>query len=169
MSRRLQYTFRLSDQEFRRAWLAEYYRRPGWRVIRVAAAPALVAMGVSMLRIERATNAALYTALGWLTIAYGIYYAIKPFLRAHVLVRERQKQNAAARELTLSLDESAMEIDDGRMSVRLTWNEVSAAGRGRDYIWYELRSGQRATIPLRAVQDEEQLVALLSAKAEWMA
>ena len=43
------FRFTLTDAEYRRAWIREYYRRPGARVLRLLAGPLLAMLGVGMI------------------------------------------------------------------------------------------------------------------------
>lgn len=159
----LSYRFVLSDDEFRRAWLAEYYRRPGWRSLRLLGGPALVALGAIMLR----SPAAFQRVMGVVALLFGIYYAVKPWLAARVVTRERRRSGRADLELEVTLHGRGVTIDDGKVQTELPWYEVSSSGMGKDYVWYEVRGGARATIPLRVVDDLEALIERLRTHTDW--
>ncbi|HJL15484.1 MAG TPA: hypothetical protein RMH99_07515 [Sandaracinaceae bacterium LLY-WYZ-13_1] len=160
---RLRYRFSLSDEEFRRAWLAEYYRRPGWRGLRILGGPAFVALGIVMVRSPE-----LFTrVMGGVAILFGVYYAAKPWLMARALTRRRRASGRADVALELTLGPRGIRIDDGHVRTDLPWDEITAAGEGRGYVWYEIGGGSRATIPLRVVDDPDALRAWLRERTEW--
>lgn len=158
------FRFTLTDAEYRRAWIREYYRRPGARVLRLLAGPLLAMLGVGM--IARAPDL-FERGMGVVALLFGLYLVFKPLLLANALVRRRQQSGMADRELEVSLRKEGVRIDDGKVRTNLPWDEVRAAGRGPDYVWYEMKGGSRATIPLRAVEDVEALEALLRDRTEW--
>ncbi len=159
----LTYRFTLSDDEFARAWLREYYRRPGWRVFRVAFGPAVAILGVAMVRGDALFN----RAMGIAAILLGAWYALKPFLAARMIRNARHKSGRSDLAIELRLSDRGVRIDDGHKRTDLAWEDVTAAGRGPDYVWYEIGRGARATIPLRAVDDLDALEALLREKTAW--
>lgn len=160
----LTYRFTLSDEEFGGAWLREYYRRPGWRVFRVAGGPALMVFGVSM--ILRAPD--LFSrAMGAAAVLLGLWYATKPLLARRLLTRQRRESGRADAEITVTLEESGLAIEHGGVRTELEWSDVTGAGRGPAYVWYEIGRGARATIPLRVVDDVDALEALLRRKTTW--
>jgi hypothetical protein len=159
----LTYRFTLSDEEFRRAWLAEYYRRPGWRSLRILGGPAFVALGVMMVR----SDAVFQRVMGVVAILFGVYYALKPLLAARALTAQRRRSGRADVELEVTLHGRGVRIDDGKVRTELPWHEVTAAGMGRGYVWYEVRGGSRATIPLRVVDELDPLVEMLRRHTEW--
>ena len=106
--------------------------------------------------------------MGGVCVVFGLYYALKPLLAARMLTRRRRASGRADREIEVTLDHRGVVIGHGEVSTRLGWDEVVAAGRGPSYVWYELRGGQRATIPLRAVEDPDALVEILRARTEWV-
>jgi len=153
MKRTLTYRFVLSDEEVGRAWLREYYRRPGWRVWRVVGGPCFVALGVVM-----STSGELLTrGVGIATIAMGVWYAVKPLLGARLVVSGRRKRGLADREIELRLDAKGVRIVDGHVQKQLGWVDVRRAGESDEYFWYELGGGSRATIPKRVVEDAQAL------------
>ena len=160
----LHYRFRIADAEFRRAWLTEYFRRPGWRAARIVMGPGLVVLGASSLRGPAGFN----RIMGGVCVALGLYYALKPFLAAWILTKRRRESGQAESEIGVTLDEVGVLIEQREIRTRLDWDGITRAGRGRGYIWYELRGGTRATIPLRAVEDEAMLVAHFEAHTEWV-
>ncbi|HBQ16145.1 MAG TPA: hypothetical protein DEF51_35105 [Myxococcales bacterium] len=158
------YRFALTDGEYRRAWIREYYRRPGARMLRLLAGPLIALLGVGMLaRAPRLFE----RGMGVVALFFGLYLLFKPLLLANALVRRRQRTGMAERELEVTLRAEGIRIDDGKIRTNLPWDEVRAAGRGPDYVWYEMKGGSRATIPLRAVDDLEALEALLRDKTSW--
>lgn len=159
----LTYRFTLSDAEFRRAWLAEYYRRPGWRSLRVLGGPALVALGVTMVR----SDAVFQRVMGVVAILFGLYYAAKPLLAARMLTAERRRSGRADLELEVTFHGRGVCIDDGKVRTELPWQEITAAGMGKGYVWYEISGGSRATIPLRVVEDLDALVEVLRERTAW--
>lgn len=160
----LEYSFTLSDEEFGRAWLREYYRRPGWRVLRIAGGPALMLFGASM--IVRAPD--LFSrAMGVCAVLLGLWYATKPLLARRLLTRHRRESGRADAEIGLTLSDDGVAIDHAGVRTELDWSDVTAAGRGPDYVWYEIGRGARATIPLRAVDDVDALESLLRRHTAW--
>ena len=157
------YRFTLTDRDFARAWLTEYYRRPGWRLLRFGAGPAIVALGWSMT----SGPTALTRGMGWVAIAFGVYYALKPLLGCWMMVRRRRASGRSELSLEVQIGSRGVRIDDGKVRTQLGWDQVSSAGRGRDYFWYELRGGARATIPLGAVDDAAELEATLREHTRW--
>lgn len=161
---KLVYRFTLSDEEFGRAWLREYYRRPGWRVTRVLGGPLVIGLGVFMVR-----SADLFTrAIGVAAMVLGLWYGLKPLLAAHLMKRRRRESGRSEVELEVTLSDQGLRIDDGKVRTELGWDEVRSAGRGDGYVWYELRGGSRATIPSRAVDDREALERMLREHTEWV-
>ncbi|MFK7987971.1 MAG: hypothetical protein AB8I08_18270 [Sandaracinaceae bacterium] len=160
----LSYRFRLSDGEFRRVWLTEYYRRPGWRSVRIVAGPALVALGISSLRAGDLFN----RVMGGVCVAFGLYYALKPFLAAWMLTKQRKQSGVADQEIGVTFTPEGVEIDQGGARTELGWDDVRAAGSGARYVWYELNRGARATIPMSAIDDPAALEALLREHTEWV-
>lgn len=160
----LSYRFRLSDGEFRRVWLTEYYRRPGWRAVRIVAGPALIALGISSLRADDLFN----QVMGGVCAAFGLYYALKPFLAAWMLAKQRQKSGVADQEIGVTFGPDGVEIDQGNTRTELGWEDIAAAGSGVRYLWYELKRGARATIPMSAIDDPAALEALLREHTEWV-
>lgn len=160
----LVYRFKLSDREFAGAWLREHYRRPGLRVVRILAGPGLAALGASMyLRSgERFT-----TIMGLVTLAFGVWLVLKPFVTAWALTARRRRTNRADVELEVRLDKKGLRVGDGVKTTELPWDKLAAAGATHRYVWIELKTGTRATIPLRAVPDRDALQELLSSHLAW--
>lgn len=163
MARSLTYRFRLTDEEFRRAWLAEYYRRPGWRSIRILGGPMFVGLGVLMLRGEDTFG----RVMGVLAILLGVWYAVKPWLGARVMTKQRRESGRADVELAVTFGARGVKIDDGKVQTELSWEDITGAGLGRGYVWYEIRGGSRATVPLRVVDDLDALRETLREHTRW--
>lgn len=161
---KLVYRFRLSDEEFSRAWLREYYRRPGWRGFRVAGGPMIAALGLAAM-VRAADTFTLL--MGGLAVLLGVWLTVKPWLAASMIRKQRQAAGRAEEPITLTLSDSGLTIDNGRTRTELSWSDVSASGRGPDYVWYAIGGGARATIPLRAVDDPAALEELLRRRARW--
>ena len=157
------YRFQLSDREYASAWLREYYRRPGLRVLRVASGPAIVVFGALMLR----GDGAFARAMAVVTMLFGAWLALKPFLMAWALTSRRRRQRRSSATIEVRFDQRGMRVDDGQSTTELAWDRLRAASEARDYVWLELKSGARATIPRRAIDDLDALRELLSSKLEW--
>ncbi len=142
--------FELTDREFRRAWLAEYYRRPGARAFRLLAGPILFTVGAIVLRDAEGTQG---RAFGAIALVYGVHHALRPFLLSALVVRRRRK--LGLRKYRLTIDDGGIAISDGKGTSHVAWSDVTASGRGDGYLWYEVRSSARATIPVRAMPDPE--------------
>ena len=145
---RQQLEFELTDAEFRQSWLAEYYRRPGFRSFRILLGPVVATIGAMMLRDAHQTSG---RAIGAIAVVYGVYHTIRPFLLSMLVVRRRRK--LGLRRYRVTLDETGIEIGDGKGASRIPWKDVSASGLGASYLWYEVRKSARATIPFRAMED----------------
>lgn len=159
----LTYRFVLSDDEVGRAWLREYYRRPGWRLWRVIGGPCFVGLGIVM-----ATSGELLTrGVGIATIAMGIWYAVKPLVGARAVVSSRRRRGLSDREIEVRLHRDGVRIDDGQVRKELAWSDVRRAGEGSEYFWYEVGHGSRATIPKRVVDDPDALRDKLRAHTEF--
>ncbi|MCA9607589.1 MAG: hypothetical protein KC619_18405 [Myxococcales bacterium] len=159
----LTYRFVLSDDEFARAWLREYYRRPGWRTWRIIGGPIFIALGLTMMR----NDALLSRGMGILAIVMGLWYALKPLLAARMLRDQRRKSGRSDVELEVRIHANGIRIDDGKVKKELAWEDVTRAGATKDYVWYELRGGNRATIPLRVVDDPPALRAEMRRHTTW--
>ena len=72
---------------FFRTWLADYYGKPGWGVVRLLGGPVLVATGVGLRVVARG---GLAEGLGALLIGYGAYYALRPLVRVWLAARQRR-------------------------------------------------------------------------------
>ena len=153
--------FTVGEREFARAWLFEYFRRPGWRVVRVALGPAVIALGVSMLR------AGTSSWLGGAIVVFGLYYALKPLLGVWQAVRQRRALGIAEMEIELVIGRKGVRIDDGKARTQFSWEDIRGAGRGRGYFWYALNGGARATIPDRAVEAPAELEAIFREHTRW--
>lgn len=159
----MNFEFQLSDQEFRQAWLAEYFRRPGLGLFRVIAGPAFVAIGVSMARGDDLFG----RGIGVAAIVLGVWHVVKPFVLASAMVRKRRAIGAADAKMRVRVDGSGIRVSDGKRETQLAWDAITAAGRGRDYVWFEIRRSARGTIPLRAIADEAALVELFRTHEKW--
>lgn len=163
MKKALTYRFVLSDDEVGRAWLREYYRRPGWRLWRVIGGPCFVGLGVAM-----ATSSELLSrGVGIATIVMGVWYAAKPLIGARAVVASRRKRGLSDREIEVRLDKGGVRIDDGQVRKELAWSDVRRAGEGSEYFWYEVGRGNRATIPKRVVDDADALREKLAEHTEF--
>ena len=157
------YRFSLSDREYRRAWVREYYRRPGSRLLRIVLGPFFAMVGVALVR-----STELFTrGMGVATVLLGLWVTLKPLLAANTLVRHRRATGRGDVTFEITLHRQGIRIDDGKVRTELPWDEVISAGRSPDYFWYEVRGGSRATIPLRVVEDPAALEALLRERTTW--
>jgi hypothetical protein len=154
------FRFKLSDREFAMAWLREYYRRPGWRSIRVLGGPLMVMVGVAL----RGSSQTFTSVMGIVAIVFGVYYALKPIVFTSVLTSQRRRRNSADVEIEVTFDRDGMRVADGKAKTALPWERITASGVTDEYVWIELSNGNRATIPRRAIPDLEELRALLSAR-----
>lgn len=158
------YRFQLSDREFASAFVREYYRRPGARVMRVLSGPALVVLGAIMLM--RAGE--LFTrGVSVVAVLLGAWLVAKPFLMAWSMTSRRRRTNRAAAEIEVRFDREGMRVTDGSAKTELPWSKLAAAGLSDDYVWLELATGTRATIPRRAIGDLDALRELLRARVVW--
>ena len=159
----LTYRFVLSDEEFAGAWLREYYRRPGWRIWRVIGGPCFIALGAALCR-----SADLVTmTVGMASVALGIWYALKPWIAMRAVTAQRRKSGRSDLDLEVRLHRDGIRIDDSKVRTEIPWSEVVRAGSAKTYVWYELAGGNRATIPLRVVEDLGALEAKLRAHTTW--
>ena len=156
--------FRLSDAEFRRAWLTEYLRRPGFARLRLFLGPAIALFGARALGAAHDGEGRL---VGMLAVAFGVWQVARPWLLVSSMLRRRRQLGSAEQPLVVTLDDAGIAVFDGTRDTRLPWKAVTAAGRGRDYVWFEVRGATRATIPLRAVKDEAGLVDALRTRTAW--
>jgi hypothetical protein len=160
----LVYRFKLSDREFASAWVREYYRRPGVRVLRIFSGPGLVAFGVATA--TRATET-FTRVMAIVSVLFGIWLTVKPFLMAWAMTSRRRRTNRANVEMEVRFDRHGMRVSDGERKTDFAWEKLSAAGVGSDYVWLELKTGTRATIPRRAIDDLDALRELLRTHVEW--
>lgn len=159
----LTYRFVLSDREIASAWLREYFRRPGWRAWRVIGGPCFIGIGIVLTQ-----SAELFMrGIGLATIGLGLWYAAKPFIGARLISQDRRRRGLSDLEIEVRLGRDGLRIDDGRVRKEIPWSDVVRAGASSEYIWYELRGGSRATIPLRVVEDREALRTKLAAHCRW--
>lgn len=154
------YRFRLSDREFAGAWLREYYRRPGLRVLRVLAGPALVGLGAVM----RGSPEPFTRIMGLASIALGVWLLVKPLLMAWAFTSQRRRARRSDVEMEVRLDTAGLHVSDGAKRTDLPWEKIAAAGVTDRYVWLEMKSGARATIPRRAIDDLDALRELLAAR-----
>lgn len=152
------FRFKLSDREFAMSWLREYYRRPGWRSVRILGGPFLIMLGVAM----RGSSHQFTSIMALVSIGLGLYYVFKPLLFASVLTSHRRRAGRADVEMEVTLDDDGMRVSDGKTQTDLPWARISAAGVAPQYVWIELKNGNRATIPTRAIDDLPGLRALLA-------
>ncbi|HHH28411.1 MAG TPA: hypothetical protein ENK57_08710, partial [Polyangiaceae bacterium] len=127
----LTYRFVLSDEEFGRAWLREYYRRPGWRAWRVIGGPCFTALGIAMSMSAEA----LTKWVGIATIVLGLWTTLKPFIARRMLTKQREAAGHSGVEIELRLDDEGIRIDDGRVRKQLEWAGIVRAGETADYFW----------------------------------
>lgn len=159
------YRFKLSDREFAAAWLREYYRRPGLRIVRIVAGPLVFAVGTAMVgSTETFTH---YMAI--VAMAFGVWLAVKPLLMTWAVTSRRRRANRADVELEVRFDAKGMRVNDGARAQDLPWARLRAAGLREHYVWIELATGARATIPRRAIDDVDALRDLLASRIEWKA
>lgn len=159
------YEFQLSDREFARAWIAEYYRRPGLARLRVIAGPAIVLLGA---RMHAHAADASGRAIALAAIAFGIWQIVRPWVIAWALVRRRRKSGVASRSMRVCVDPGfGITVGDGEKEGRFGWDRVIAAGKGAGYVWFELATGSRGTIPSRAIPNEAALVEVLRSRSKW--
>src|SRR5690349_3825934 len=97
----LVYRFRLSDREIARAWLTEYFRRPGWRAWRVIGGPITFAIGVGMFL----SPDVFMRSMGVAGMVLGVWYALKPFLSAWFVTNARRKLRREEVELEVTIDD----------------------------------------------------------------
>lgn len=158
------YEFELTDDEFRRAWLAEYFRRPGAAALRVVVGMVFLGLGIRM-----ATGAPEATgrAIGIAAVVLGIWHLVRPFVMVRAVLRHRRESGAAARRMRVRVGSSGVAISDGQKETEVGWDSITAAGRGKDYVWFEVRGSARGTIPLRAVGDEAALIEAFRERGKW--
>lgn len=121
-------------------------------------------LGISSLRSGPMFN----RVMGGVCVAFGLYYALKPFLAAWMLTKQRRQSGVADQEIGVTFGPDGIGITQGETHTELGWEDVSAAGRGTDYVWYELKRGARATVPRSVIDDPEALEALLREHTEWV-
>lgn len=158
------YEFVLTDDEFRRAWLAEYFRRPGAAALRVVVGIVFVGLGIQM---AQGAPEAVGRAIGVAAIVLGMWHLARPFLMVRAVLRQRRDSGAASRRMRVRVADGGVAISDGQKETELGWDAITAAGRGKGYVWFEVRGSARGTIPLRAVGDEAALVEAFRAHGKW--
>jgi len=161
--RTLTYRFVLSDEEFGRAWLREYYRRPGWRAWRIIGGPCFVALGIAMSRSAESFT----VGMGIASVVLGLWYVVKPWIAMRATVAQRRKGGRSGVEIELRLHREGIRIDDGKVRKEIPWEDILTSGMASEYVWYELAGGNRATIPLRVVDDIDALREKLAAHTRW--
>jgi len=158
------YRFQLSDREFASAFVREYYRRPGARVMRVLSGPGLVVLGTIMLM---RSGELFMRGVSIVAVLLGAWLVAKPFLMAWSMTSRRRRMNRAATEIEVRFGREGMRVTDGSAKTELPWSKLAAAGLSDDYVWLELATGTRATIPRRAIEDLDALRELLRARVAW--
>lgn len=158
------YRFKLSDREFASAWLREYYRRPGVRAWRVLSGPGIFILGA--LTAARADELFM-RGIGGLAVLLGLWLTAKPFLMVWAMTSRRRRTDRANVEIEVRFDRDGMRVSDGGAQTAFPWTKLSAAGASSDYVWIELASGNRATIPKRAIDDLDALQTLLASRLSW--
>jgi hypothetical protein len=159
----LELEFQLSDREFERAWIAEYFRRPSG-ALRTLAGPLVAALGLFVA--TRATDGGGRSA-GALLVALGLWQLARAFVLARALVGKRRATGAASRTMRVHLDDAGIAVSDGKKETRVPWDGVTGAGRGGDYVWFEVRGSARGTIPLRAIADPAALESIFRDRGKW--
>src|SRR5690606_10993783 len=112
-------------------------------------------------------DGAFARAMAVVTMLFGAWLALKPFLMAWALTSRRRRQRRSSATIEVRFDQRGMRVDDGQSTTELAWDRLRAAGEARDYVWLEQKSGARATIPRRAIDDLDALRELLSSELEW--
>ena len=158
------YRFKLSDREFASAWLREYYRRPGVRILRIVGGPGLLALGA--ITLSRGGDA-FTRGMALVTVVFGAWIILKPLLMAWSMTARRRRSDRAAVEMEVRFDRRGMVVTDGDKATELPWEKLASAGASGDYVWLELKTGTRATIPRRAIDDLDALRELLRSRVEW--
>ena len=162
--RTLTYRFTLTDDEYGRMWLREYYRRPGWRVWRVIGGPCFVLLGLAMVR-----GSELFTmGMGVVSIVFGLWYAVRPWIAMKAMVEERRRRGGGRSEIEVRLHRDGVRVDDGKAKREIPWEDIVRSGEGPGYVWYELKGGSRATIPERVVDDGDALREKLREHTDWV-
>lgn len=161
----LSFEFQLSDREFSRAWLTEYFRRPGLGLFRAVAGPTILVFG---FQIARDAHDTFGRAIGVLAMALGLWHVVRPFVLVRAHVKKRRESGAAQATMRVRVDESGVRVGDGNKETRLGWDAITAAGKSADYVWFEIRRSARGTIPLRAVGEREaELIEAFRARGKW--
>ena len=158
------YEFELRDDEFRRAWLAEYFRRPGAAALRVVIGIVFIGLGIHM---AQGAPEMVGRAIGTAAIVLGMWHLARPFLMVRAILRQRRESGAAARRMRVRVGEAGISVSDGQKESELAWDTITAAGRGNGYVWFEVRGSARGTIPLRAVGDEAALIEAFRTRGKW--
>lgn len=156
--------FTLTHGELARAWLFEYYRRGLWGVLRLLGGPALVVVGWTL----RQSGDGLVAAFGAFAVGYGVYYAVKPLLHVAFQVRRRVRVRADLVETTVRFGDDGIDVEHGASRTHIGWVDVGGAGRSATYLWFELPGGNRAPLPLRAVDDVEAVIARFREHDVWL-
>ncbi len=157
------FDFQLNDSEFSRAWLTEYFRRPGLGLLRVLAGPLFVFIGLEMTR----GPAGMGRGVGVAAIVLGIWHVLRPFVLVRALVRRRRASGATSAQMRVAIEDAGIRVSDGNKETRFPWDAITAAGRGKDYVWFEIRRSVRGTIPLRVVKDEARLIEWFQSRGKW--
>jgi Subtilase family len=155
--------FQQTDAEFANAWWGEYLRTPT-TIARLLLSPLLMILGA---RHGRGGHDAVSTLVGYGAVLLGGWWILKPFMLVRTHVYERRKAGASKRTMVIELREEGLTISDGKKSQRVPWERVRRAGARRDYVWFELSSGLRGTIPNRAIVDRDELQKLFVLHEKW--
>lgn len=157
------FEFQLDDREFKEAWLAEYFRRPGLGLLRLLAGPAFILIGFEMTRGPEVMG----RGIGVAAIVLGVWHLVRPFVLVRALVRRRRASGASSARMRVAVEETGIRVSDGSKETRFSWDAITAAGRGRNYVWFEIRRSTRGTIPLRVLNDEATLIESFRSRGKW--
>ncbi len=160
----MRFEFILTDREFVRAWLAEYYLGSKRAVLRIFGGPALALFGWRLHVLYRGSPLAIVGVLG---IGYGIYFALKPLLQVALELRKRRRLGAGSIATVVELDDDGIHIQSGAATADFAWERIARAGQRLDYLWFETHQGTKGTIPLRAVSDQQALEQRFREQGKW--
>ena len=100
---------------------------------------------------------------------FGLWHVMRPWAIAWMLVRRRRKSGGASKSMRVTVDPGlGITVGEGGRETRFGWDQVTKAGRGSDYLWFELARGVRGTIPVRAIPDEAALVEVFRSRSKWV-
>jgi hypothetical protein len=108
-------------------------------------------------------------AIGVLMVGFGLWQVLRPLLLVALRIRERRARGAATTTIRIRIDDRGIAVSDGTRESVYGWERVTGAGRGQDYVWFEVGGAARGTIPLRVVEDEAALVAIFRRRGKWRA